>query len=145
MVKFKLAQMSEWAKQTQERMDAIVAASTERLLEDAQLPVAKGGNMPVDTGTLRGSLRSSLNGGTFLSGAESYLLIAGDMGAGDFARFSWNVEYAARVNWGFVGADALGRVYNQPGRLFMEKALAKWQRIVAEECRNAEQAARMGL
>lgn len=40
--------------------------------------------------------------------------------------------YARRQNYGFVGADSLGRVYNQAGSYFVEGAIANWQQIVAK-------------
>ena len=135
---FKLANLSEWAMATVERIDAIAATSTEKLVRLAQTPRGKGGNMPVVTGTLRGSLRSSLTGSTGMVGATSFTLVAGSMVAGDIAEFSWHAEYAARVNWGFVGTDSLGRTYNQSGALFVEKALTQWARIVEDTCREAE-------
>lgn len=34
-------------------------------------------------------------------------------------RIGTRVRYAARVNFGFVGTDSLGRTYNQPAKPFM--------------------------
>ena len=34
------------------------------------------------------------------------------------------------MNFGYVGADSLGRVYNQQGHYFVEGAVAKWPEIV---------------
>ena len=34
-----------------------------------------------------------------------------------------NVEYAARVNYGFKGSDSLGRKYNQKGSHFIERTM----------------------
>lgn len=39
------------------------------------------------------------------------------------ARVSTNVVYAARVEFGFVGEDSLGRYYNQAPKSYMRSAL----------------------
>ena len=38
--------------------------------------------------------------------------------------------YAARMNFGFVGPDSLGRVYNQSGSHYMERAVNMWPELV---------------
>jgi len=40
-------------------------------------------------------------------------------------RVGTNVEYARRVEMGFVGADALGRIYNQSPKPYLRPALEK--------------------
>jgi hypothetical protein len=52
----------------------------------------------------------------------------------------YQAAYARRQNYGFVGADALGRVYNQPGSYFVEGAIANWQQIVARAARELQNA-----
>ena len=96
--------------------------------------------MRVDTGTLRNSFQSSLNGSTALTGPESYEMIAATMEAGDVAEFGWGVAYARRVNSGFTGTDALGRNYNQQGAHFLEGATMQWPAIVAAEVAKAKAA-----
>jgi Bacteriophage HK97-gp10, putative tail-component len=46
-----------------------------------------------------------------------------------------NVEYARRVNDGFVGLDALGRYYDQAGRHFVEQTIAEAPDVIAEALR----------
>ncbi|WP_053554195.1 hypothetical protein [Sphingopyxis sp. 113P3] len=57
---------------------------------------------------------------------------------GGEAYVGWQAIYSARVNYGFVGEDSLGRTYNQSGNGFAERVAAKWPAIVKE------QAAKMG-
>lgn len=116
----------------QNRLDAVVRQATFEVADLAQLPEAKGGRLPVDTGNLRASFGASLNGGASGSGTDAHVLVAGSMKAGDVASFWWGAEYAKRLNWGYVGTDALGRTYNQQGRHFLEGATMQWQAIVAK-------------
>lgn len=125
------ADLAAFRDKTKEQMQAVLSASVQDVLEEAQKPVAQGGRMPVDTGFLRNSLVSELNGSQIGTGAASYTLAAAGMAPGDIARFGWTAAYAMRMELGFVGEDSLGRTYNQAGRHFVEGAAAQWQQIVA--------------
>ena len=46
-----------------------------------------------------------------------------------------NVEYARRVNDGFVGLDALGRYYDQAGRHMVEQTIAEAPEVIAKALR----------
>lgn len=109
---------------------AVIQQSTQDVLRDAQLPKARGGRMPVDTGYLRNSLVSGLNGSTNLTGAESYGMVLTRMRAGDIFESGWLAEYAMRIEFGFRGTDKLGRRYNQAPTYFLRHAAAKWPRFV---------------
>lgn len=141
MAQFKLKDMSEWVKKSTMRMEAVMQTTVERVCERAQTPEDQGGKMPVVTSTLRNSFMSSLNGSTFLSGPASYLMVVNDFGIGDTLEFGWGgmaKEYAARVNFGYVGTDAAGRNINQSGKHFMEYGTRAFNRIFREECAKAE-------
>lgn len=56
------ATISDWVRETEERMLATVQIAAQDLITDMQTPVAKGGRMRVDTGFLRASGRASLEG-----------------------------------------------------------------------------------
>ncbi len=43
-----------------------------------------------------------------------------------------NVEYARRINDGFVGADSLGRVFDQKGRHMVEQVIVETPQIAAQ-------------
>ena len=62
---------------------------------------------PVDTGRLRSSITREMGGD-----AE-----------GMVGRVGTNVEYARRIEFGFVGTDSLGRTYNQAPRSFLRAAV----------------------
>ncbi len=123
-------QMQAFRDQTKEQMRAVLSASVQEVIEEAQTPVAQGGRMPVDTGFLRNSLVSELNGSKVAEGPESYVLAAASIKPGDVARFGWTAEYALRMELGFVGEDSKGRTFNQQGRHFAESAAAQWPAIV---------------
>lgn len=88
---------------------------------------------PVDTGNLRAHWQPSLN-------APSNVADPGDPGAkialtvinlrlGQTFYMTNSAAYALRIEYGFVGADRLGRVYNQPGQFFVARTLAAWPAI----------------
>lgn len=132
------ASVNDWARKASGRMEMVFKESVQRTLSDAQTPVAQGGRMPVDTSFLRNSLAASLDGmpsGPSRPGegsgdpAEVGLVIArarlgGTIWAG------WTAAYARRIEYGFTGPDALGRVYNQSGVGFLETAAQKWPSTV---------------
>lgn len=62
MVKKFSAQVDDIIKATEKRSIALVRQSTQEVVDQAQLPVAKGGKMHVDTGFLRASGQMSLTG-----------------------------------------------------------------------------------
>lgn len=92
----------------------------------------KGGRMPVDTGNLRNSLASGLNGSFSNEGAESYAVIMEGFTLGDVAQFAWTAPYARRMELGFSGTDSLGRTYEQAGYHFVGAATAQWPQIVTK-------------
>lgn len=96
---------------------------------------------PVDTGNLRGSLVASVNGSTESQGptnlfyqegngaAESYANIDGAK-LGDKIIYRYRATYWRRLNYGFVGFDRLGRLYNQAGRFWIEQVGARYRSIM---------------
>ncbi len=130
MAKSFTLQMQAFRDKTREQMQAVLSASVQEVIEEAQTPAAQGGRMPVDTGFLRNSLVSELNGSQVAQGPESYVLAAASIEPGDVARFGWTAEYALRMELGFVGEDSKGRTFNQQGRHFAESAAAQWPAIV---------------
>lgn len=140
MTAYSFSNLDAWARATKQRMDAVVKGSTQEVCRIAQTPVSKGGRMVVDTGFLRNSFQSSLNGSTSFTGGDSYVMVAASMKAGDVAQFGWTAAYARRQNYGFVGTDSLGRTYNQQGKHFLEGATMQWPSIVAGEVAKAKAA-----
>jgi len=131
MARYSMANLGAWALKTKRRRDAVVKASAQDTMAIAQTPKAKGGRMPVLTGNLRGSLSSSLHGGTALTGPESYVMVAGSMEAGDLASFRWGAAYAAAVNNGAQG---------RAGAHFVDGAVDQWPATVRANVAKAQAA-----
>jgi len=133
MVRYTFAQLDQWTKKTERRIDAVLKDATQTVISVAQTPKSKGGRLPVDTGNLRNSLQSSVAGGAMGEGASSYIMVAGNMKGGDLATFTWTAEYAAAVNNGNRG---------RPGAHFVEGAVDQWPAIVRASIAKAK--ARVG-
>ncbi len=125
------AQLGAFRDKTKAQMQAVLTESVQDVVREAQLSDDDGGRMPVDTGDLRSSLVSELNGSQVAQGENSYTIVAEMMEPGDTARFGWTAAYAMRQHFGFVGEDSLGRSYNQSGKFWIDGAAAQWQDIVA--------------
>lgn len=143
MTRFSAA-VGAWASATEKRLSAVHKKAVEKLAMEMTRTRAEGGNVPVDTGNLYRSLLASTTGmpktaeGPF-AGSNVPSVIA-TLRMNDTVWLGFQAKYARRVNFGFVGADALGRVYNQQGAHFVERAIAMWPQIVrkaVEEVKNA--------
>lgn len=131
------AQARAFVLQTQQRLEAVMRQSVLDLLEEANTPVAKGGNMPVDTGTLRASLSVTINDPSdrvLFQGdskpAEDIAVSIAAFEAGDTLYGTWTANYAAFVEYGTEG---------RAPRYFLTQAAGSWQSIVD---RNATELAR---
>ena len=127
--------IGEWAKQTQERIEAVHKRSVELLAEEMIRTKPNGGRLPVDTGNLA---RSQLASQTAMPKTSEGQFNGSNVGAVvatmDVTKpiyIGWQAVYSRRMNYGFVGADRLGRVYNQSGNYFLEGAIAQWPQLVA--------------
>jgi hypothetical protein len=138
MAKSFRAQIEDFAGLTEKQMRAVVVDSVQDVLEGAQtsqpsVKVTGGtfeeGKIPVDTRSLIQSLELGYNGSYQPTQGATELSVAGfQLGYTINAR--WTASYAMRIELGFSGADALGRVYNQAGRFFVSKNAARWPEIV---------------
>jgi hypothetical protein len=131
------AQVSEWCQQVEGAAEAVFQTAAQMVANEVREPVASGGRMPIDTGNLRRSLMASTaEMPTIKTGQETFndsgieLVIAGaELGSTVYLGFQ--AAYAARMNYGFVGEDSLGRVYNQAGFGFVDAVAQRWPQIVA--------------
>lgn len=126
--------LDAWAQKTTAQLGALARVATQDLAErviDAT---------PVDTGFLVGNWQPSLNApvlnlnenATGNAYAQSALVgVIPSFKAGDTFFYTNAAAYARRIEFGFVGEDSLGRVYNQAGRYMVTKAVAAWDSIVA--------------
>ena len=120
----------EFKGRTRRKLDNIYRDSMKDLVEQAQKPQAAGGNMPVETGFLRSSIRASLTSmPTPVRGAVSeegfrYNYIKGRIDAIiDKAKFGIDTVY---IGWTAAYAR---RQENQFG--FMRLASQNWRQIVS--------------
>lgn len=123
MMKNLVGDVDKFIINTEERMLAVARQSISAVIEDAQVPVAKGGRMRVKTGFLRSSGLAELNtvpvgptrgdpDGRYNWTADKLNLVLARMKLGDVFYFGWTANYA-RTREVF---DA-----------FLETAVQKWQ------------------
>ena len=116
-----VAQVDKAVAKSKSKLDRLVRQSANELIKDAQVPVAKGGRMPVLTGFLRNSLLTDVKGKATSEGEDSYVTALRGVKAGDSIRFTWTALYAMIVEGGY-GA--------RPARFFARGAAEKWKGIV---------------
>lgn len=150
------AEVREAVERRKRAQLAIYQEAVQRVINIAQNPVGDGGNMPVDTGFLRASIVANLTGDippatkptltkdgkaapvAGYTGAEVNLVIQGAT-LDKPITVAWTAVYAARVEFGFVGQDSLGRTFNQKGRAFLRLAAQNWPDIVAMVTKEANE------
>ena len=120
------ATVDKFVRVSEARIDAVMKESTQRVIEEAQVPVAKGGKMRVDTGFLRNS------GLVSLTGMPSGPSRPGDAAAGPPQDV--NVEIAkappgAAIWFGWTANYARPREYLDG---FLRSAAQNWRGIVAK-------------
>jgi hypothetical protein len=128
----------EWARQTEARITAVFRGAVESLARDMTQTKPNGGRVPVKQGNLYRSLLMSTT--AMPTRADSKATFTADpvfdvigLKIGDVVYLGYQAAHAARQNYGFVGADSLGRVYNQAGSGFLEAAHANWPSILEAE------------
>ena len=138
-------QLSAWAKATEKRTEAVYRRSVELLAEEMTRTKANGGRVPVDTGALYRSLVASKNDMPKISSAipagSNVGSVTATLKLNQPVWLGYIMVYARRINSGFVGADKLGRVYNQAGNYFVEGAIAAWPQLVAQAAKEVESGA----
>jgi hypothetical protein len=128
-------------------MLAVRNESVQRLIAIAQTPVAKGGNLPVDTGFLRASGVATSDGslpplkGAPPAGDHKYSY---DVGAVTLVIAQANIE--ATIIFAYTAKYARAQEYGsrgRAGRRFVALAAQQWPQVVAEVV--AEARGRAGL
>ena len=125
------AQVAEHIKAVKGRLEAVHGESTQRLLEQANRPTAKGGRMRVDTAFLRNSLFVSLSG--MPSGPSR-----GDDGNLEPLEFSLEMSGLALGDTIYAGWTANYARWREYEDGFMRGAAENWQQIVDEVARELE-------
>ena len=91
---------------------------------------------------LSGTLRRSIHVGgktkltpDFAAGGEVVFTDIGDSPDPRAVKVGTNVPYAARLEYGFTGEDALGRNFNQPAQPYLRPAVSSQRKAVVAEVR----------
>lgn len=128
------ASIGGWASQTKERITAVHRRSVELLGEEMANTIPNGGKVPFQDGNLMRSLLASTVAmpptaeGPF--SGSNVGAVAATLEPHQSVYIGYQAGYARRQNYGFVGEDSLGRLYNQTGHYFVEDAIAKWPQLV---------------
>jgi len=125
--------VNKWTKETEARSEeAFQIGSLDFFL-------ALRDATPIDTGFLRSSLTAGINGSVDAGPPAAYGSVSNDTAAlgvfsrlklGDKVTMVYRAGYAMRVNYGFMGADSLGRFYNQAGKFWVEAVSARYVSIM---------------
>jgi hypothetical protein len=126
---------AKWAKEQQENLVRVFQRAIVLLGREMIRTKGDGGALPKVTGNLARSLLAQAGNPVQISDAETFAgtdvgIIAAQAGLGEVVYLGYQAIYARRMNYGFVGADSLGRVYNQAGNHFVERAINMWPQIV---------------
>ena len=127
MTQYTFAELPRWVAKVEKVADAVVRQATSDMLADIEIVpgINRGGSrqrgtIPRDLNALASSLQSSIYGSTSLTGPASYVLVAGQMEAGDVAEFAWggtDAPYARYVHYGARGVK---------GTYWIDVAAAGW-------------------
>lgn len=124
-----------WAGNTGALLTALLRNSVQALAEVASTTIPNGGRVPVKTGNLARSVVVDNKPPQIIDGLATgdYSLGIASIVPGETIFLGWQAKYSKRVNYGFVGADSLGRVFNQSGAGFAEATAAQWPAILKAE------------
>lgn len=140
------ATVTEWARQSEARLKATRNRAIELLADDMTKTKGQGGRVPFDTGNLARSLLASTSGMPKTSetptAGVNVGVIAATLKLDEPVWLGYQAIYSRVANYGFVGADKLGRVHNREGNYFLEGAIAQWPQIVAKAAKEVESGAR---
>lgn len=128
------AQVKAFADKAKRKQEVIFRTSAARVMDEANVPESQGGRLPLDTGYLM----NSTTAGTDPGGGRDPALVFAALEIGQTVYAGWSAAYALRQEFGFVGADSLGREYNQGGKAFLRTSLQRWQEYVDDATRQAE-------
>ena len=135
-----LSSVNKWTLDTRER-------STQAYRNGAlDFYDALAAETPVKTGNLRNSLVAHLNSdgdmamvtgpgntsddSTYRGGAEKSISNIMQAELGDRISYVYHATYARRLEYGFFGADSLGRVYSQAGRFWIARVGSRYRSIM---------------
>lgn len=126
----------KWAQAAIKKAQAAPRFVVEEMANAMATSVRASGFTPVDTGNLSRSVTISLapikrDGPGYNSPVrQDYNGAVKGIPYDGATYIAYKAIYAARVNYGFVGTDSLGRSYNQAGRAFLEANIARFPQVV---------------
>ena len=108
------------------RMDLLVQTiAQDALARVKELTPVRTGNLRAQWTIVTGSNSLELSGGRSESSAQAVLQLR----AGDWFTIMNPAVYAARIEYGFVGTDSLGRHYDQKGAGMMTQTISELPKI----------------
>ena len=122
--------IKNWSKKTKVDLTKVRRRAIVKLGEEMARTIPQGGKVPFLTGNLSRSLLASTNAS--ISSGSNVGIVAATLADNQPVWMGYQAAYARRMNYGFIGADSLGRVYNQQGYYFVDGAIGKWKEIVKE-------------
>jgi len=113
-------QVKDWGEKAERATLAVFRDSSQQLATEANTPRDRGGNMPVDTGFLRGSMGASLQGMP-AEGTQPPSLVLLQAKLGDSIYMGWTANYAIYMEhkYGFA------RLAEQNWNSIVDKSVAK--------------------
>lgn len=125
------AGVTAFVAETKQRLRAVTLKSTQDVIDDAQIPKAKGGRMPLITGFLRNSGTISYSG---LPTGPS--VNTGDaQGEKDFSNVLGSWDGQTDIWWGWTAEYAL---HQETLNGFLRVAAMRWPEFVMTNSRNLE-------
>jgi hypothetical protein len=133
------ASVSAWCQEVEGAAEATLQLAAQMVYNQVRTNYNEGGRLPIDTGNLR---RSIIADGASMPAVETdkkqfpdrsatSLEILGTMELGTVSYIAVTAAYGARMNYGFVGVDSLGRSYNQQGFGFLDAEEQAWPQTVS--------------
>jgi hypothetical protein len=140
------AQLSDWARNTEQRMAAVFRQGAQTVANEVRKSKASGGHMPVDTGNLRRSLIASntemptveAGNADFADKSQNIKLTIAKTKLGGRIYLGFQAVYARRMEYGFRGEDSAGRTYNQVGNGFVRLTAQRWPQIITEAAKTLQ-------
>lgn len=131
-------QVSAWASETEDRLLAVFQRAVVLLAQELSKTASEGGTLPHVTGNLMRSLLAQIGSMPMQGGAEERYA-GSDVGAvvaqallGSEIYIGFQANYARRRNFGYAGTRADGSTWEEPGKHFVERAVALWPECVRQ-------------
>jgi hypothetical protein len=118
------AQVSNWARQSEDRLVAVFREATQRVANEVRVPVGAGGNMPVVTGNLRRSLGISLSAMPTVQGRQ--------FEADPSTEISLTIANSQLGQTIYLGFQAVYARYQENRYGFVRLTAQRWEQIVQE-------------